>query len=145
MPYLTHAHINWTEGMTFVVSFSSCLDVAAISMDMGQALDTNNELMTVGISNCKFFLMTSLCTSSSIFTKCAFLVVVSGLLGGFTGSYIFSQTLFTYRTGCRSRWIGILVGLSFVAGKIFGHARHSELTTMCLDTYFVFYQLSYLK
>jgi len=66
-------------GMTFVVSFSSCLDVAAISMDMGQALDTNNELMTVGISN-----------------------FVSGLLGGFTGSYIFSQTLFTYRTGCRS-------------------------------------------
>lgn len=40
--------------MTFVVSFSSCLDVAAISMDMGQALDTNNELMTVGISNCKY-------------------------------------------------------------------------------------------
>jgi MFS superfamily sulfate permease-like transporter len=41
-------------GMTFVVSFSSCLDVAAISMDMGQALDTNNELMTVGISNCEY-------------------------------------------------------------------------------------------
>eukprot|EP00804_Cyclotella_cryptica_P022109 CCRYP_011586-RC/>CCRYP_011586-RC protein AED:0.10 eAED:0.10 QI:247/1/1/1/0.2/0.36/11/319/943 len=79
-------------GMTFVVSFSSCLDVAAISMDMGQALDTNNELMTVGISN-----------------------FVSGCLGGFTGSYIFSQTIFTYRTGCRSRWIGILVGLSFLA------------------------------
>eukprot|EP00804_Cyclotella_cryptica_P022111 CCRYP_011586-RA/>CCRYP_011586-RA protein AED:0.29 eAED:0.29 QI:247/1/0.83/1/0.2/0.33/6/0/513 len=82
-------------GMTFVVSFSSCLDVAAISMDMGQALDTNNELMTVGISN-----------------------FVSGCLGGFTGSYIFSQTIFTYRTGCRSRWIGILVGLSFLAGKV---------------------------
>ncbi|KAL7522385.1 hypothetical protein ACHAWX_007050 [Stephanocyclus meneghinianus] len=65
-------------GMTFVVSFSSCLDVAAISMDMGQALDTNNELMTVGISN-----------------------FLSGCLGGFTGSYIFSQTIFTYRTGCR--------------------------------------------
>ena len=41
-------------GMVFVVSFSSCLDVAAISMDMGQALDTNNELMTVGISNCEY-------------------------------------------------------------------------------------------
>ena len=40
-------------GMVFVVSFSSCLDVAAISMDMGEALDTNKELMTVGISNCK--------------------------------------------------------------------------------------------
>lgn len=39
--------------MVFVVSFSSCLDVAAIAMDMGEALDTNSELMTVGISNCK--------------------------------------------------------------------------------------------
>ena len=41
-------------GMVFVVSFSSCLDVAAIAMDMGEALDTNNELMTVGISNRKW-------------------------------------------------------------------------------------------
>lgn len=46
--------IDVVLGMTFVVSFSSCLDVAAISMDMGQALDTNNELMTVGISNCEY-------------------------------------------------------------------------------------------
>ena len=66
--------------------------IAAISMDMGEALDTNNELMTVGISN-----------------------LLSGLTGGMTGSYIFSQTIFTYRTGCRSRWIGILVALTFVA------------------------------
>jgi len=79
-------------GMVFVVSFSSCLDVAAISMDMGEALDVNNELTTVGISN-----------------------LVSGLAGGFTGSYIFSQTIFTYRTGCRSRWIGILVAFTFIA------------------------------
>ncbi|KAL9190695.1 hypothetical protein ACHAXT_000401 [Thalassiosira profunda] len=79
-------------GMVFVVSFSSCLDVAAISMDMGEALDVNNELMTVGISN-----------------------FVSGLGGGFTGSYIFSQTIFTYRTGCRSRWVGILVACTFIA------------------------------
>ena len=61
-------------------------------MDMGESLDTNNELMTVGISN-----------------------LLSGLTGGMTGSYIFSQTIFTYRTGCRSRWIGILVALTFVA------------------------------
>jgi SulP family sulfate permease len=40
-------------GMVFVVSFSSCLDVAAISMDLGEALDVNKELTTVGISNCK--------------------------------------------------------------------------------------------
>ena len=40
-------------GMVFVVSFASCLDVAAISMDMGEALDTNKELTTVGICNCE--------------------------------------------------------------------------------------------
>jgi sulfate permease, SulP family len=40
-------------GMVFVVSFASCLDVAAISMDMGQPLDTNKELITVGICNSK--------------------------------------------------------------------------------------------
>jgi SulP family sulfate permease len=40
-------------GMVFVVSFASCLDVAAISIDMGEALDTNRELRTVGICNCE--------------------------------------------------------------------------------------------
>lgn len=83
--------ISTWAGMVFVVSFSSCLDVAAISMDMGESLDTNNELMTVGISN-----------------------FVSGLAGGFTGSYIFSQTIFTYRTNCRSRWIGVIVAFTFI-------------------------------
>ena len=55
-------------------------------MDMGRQLDFNHELMTVGISN-----------------------LLSGLTGGFTGSYIFSQTLFTFRTGTRSRICGGLV------------------------------------
>lgn len=32
-------------GMVFVVSFASCLDVAAISIDMGQPLDTNRYVM----------------------------------------------------------------------------------------------------
>lgn len=41
-------------GMVFVVSFASCLDVAAISIDMGEALDTNRELATVGICNCRY-------------------------------------------------------------------------------------------
>jgi MFS superfamily sulfate permease-like transporter len=50
---------TWT-GMVFVVSFASCLDVAAISMDMGEALDTNKELMTVGIGNCKMILVSIL-------------------------------------------------------------------------------------
>jgi SulP family sulfate permease len=79
-------------GMVFVVSFASCLDVAAISMDMGEALDTNRELATVGICN-----------------------VMSGLTFGFTGSYIFSQTIFTYRTGVHSKWIGVIIMIVFLA------------------------------
>lgn len=66
--------------MYFVVAFSSCLDVAAIQMELGRPLDFNHELKTVGVSN-----------------------ILSGLTGGQTGSYIFSQTIFTMRTGIRSR------------------------------------------
>jgi SulP family sulfate permease len=49
-----------------------------MQMDMGKQLDFNHELITVGLAN-----------------------AVSGLSGGFTGSYIFSTTVFTYRTGAR--------------------------------------------
>lgn len=79
-------------GMVFVVSFSSCLDVAAISMDMGEVLEVNKELMTVGIAN-----------------------TLSGLTVGFTGSYIFSQTIFTCRTGANSRWVGVFVAFAEIA------------------------------
>ena len=34
-------------GMVFVVSFASCLDVAAISIDMGQPLDTNRYVLNL--------------------------------------------------------------------------------------------------
>lgn len=78
-------------GMVFVVSFASCLDIAAISMDMGEALDTNKEMVTVGVSN-----------------------LMSGLLFGFSGSYIFSQTIFTYRTGCHSRYIGVFIMVAYL-------------------------------
>ena len=73
-------------GMVFVISFSSSLDVAAISMDMGQPLNTDKELEVIGYSN-----------------------VVSGLTGGYTGSYIFSQTIFQYRTMVHSRWVGFVI------------------------------------
>eukprot|EP00536_Pseudo-nitzschia_multiseries_P012005 jgi/Psemu1/320162/estExt_fgenesh1_pm.C_4380002 len=73
-------------GMVFVVSFASCLDVAAIAIDMGQPLDTNKELATVGICN-----------------------FMSGMTLGFTGSYIFSQTIFMYRTGVHDRCIGVMI------------------------------------
>jgi SulP family sulfate permease len=73
-------------GMYFVVAFSSSLDVAAIEMNMGTELDYNHELVTVGWSN-----------------------TLSGLLGGFTGSYIFSQTIFTLKSNTNSRIPGIVV------------------------------------
>ncbi|OWZ19718.1 Sulfate Permease [Phytophthora megakarya] len=76
-------------GMVFIVAFSSCLDIAAIELDMGSKLDFNHELKTVGWSN-----------------------VVSGLLGGYTGSYIFSQTIFTYRSKTNSRIVGVCVIVS---------------------------------
>ena len=40
--------------------------------------------------------------------------VMSGLTFGFTGSYIFSQTIFTYRTGVHSRLIGLLIMVVFL-------------------------------
>uniref|UniRef100_K3WTS9 STAS domain-containing protein n=1 Tax=Globisporangium ultimum (strain ATCC 200006 / CBS 805.95 / DAOM BR144) TaxID=431595 RepID=K3WTS9_GLOUD len=92
------AQVYWSQipkqittwlGMVFVVSFSSCLDVAAIEMDMGSQLAINHELASVGWSN-----------------------VVSGLFGGYTGSYIFSQTIFTYRSKTNSRVVGVCVIIS---------------------------------
>lgn len=80
------AQVPVFASMVFVVAFSSCLDVAAIEMDMGEPLDVNAELATVGYSN-----------------------IASGLLGGFTGSYIFSQTIFTCRSGMHTRLVGMLV------------------------------------
>ncbi|KAF8062987.1 hypothetical protein HT031_003826 [Scenedesmus sp. PABB004] len=64
-------------GLFFVVVFGSCLDVAAIQADMPFPIDFNSELGTVGLSN-----------------------VLVGLSGaGYTGSYIFSQTIFSMRAG----------------------------------------------
>ena len=57
-------------------------------MDNGAPLDVNSALTVVGWSN-----------------------VASGLLGGFTGSYIFSQTVFTCRSGAHSRIVGAVVAV----------------------------------
>eukprot|EP01034_Spumella_vulgaris_P025301 gene25301-31741_t len=74
--------------MFLVVAFSSSLDVAAIEMEVGLPLDYNTELFTVGMSN-----------------------VASGLLGGYTGSYIFSQTIFNLRRRVSSRLCGYTVAV----------------------------------
>ena len=73
-------------GLFLIVSFSSSLDVAAIEMECGRPLNYDHELTTVGISN--------LC---------------SGMTGGFSGSYIFSQTIFSFRRGITSRWSGWVI------------------------------------
>ena len=76
-------------GMTFVVALSSSLDVAAIELELKRPLDYNFELSTVGLSNC-----------------------LSGVTGGYTGSYIFSQSIFSLRAGIRSRLSGFVLALS---------------------------------
>jgi len=74
--------------MTLVVALSSCLDVAAIELELGKKLDYDHELSTVGLSN-----------------------FVSGVTGGYSGSYIFSQTIFTLRSGVRDRIAGFTVAI----------------------------------
>jgi MFS superfamily sulfate permease-like transporter len=106
-------------GMIFVVALSSSLDVAAIELELNAPLDYNHELKTVGISN-----------------------IVSGLTGGYTGSYIFSQSVFSLRAGIRSRLAGYILALcqiiyivtpfpvlSFVPNFFFG----SLLSMICVD------------
>ncbi|KAG7399129.1 hypothetical protein PHYBOEH_009707 [Phytophthora boehmeriae] len=83
--HLTPQIPTWIA-MYFVVAFSSSLDVAAVETALGKPLDHNHELQTVGISN-----------------------LLSGMGGGFTGSYLFSQTIFTLRGKLDSRYVGLVV------------------------------------
>ena len=76
---------SWVA-MVVVVAFSSCLDVAAIEMEVAKPLNYNHELKTVGLSN-----------------------LLSGCLGGYTGSYIFSQTIFNLRARVASRVTGLVI------------------------------------
>lgn len=108
--------------MTVVVALSSSLDVAAIEIELKRPLDYNYELKTVGLSN-----------------------IISGLTGGYTGSYIFSQTIFSMRSGIRSRLCGFVLAflmlltvvmpiniLAYVPNYFFG----SLLMFICLDLLF---------
>jgi SulP family sulfate permease len=116
------SQIGTLLAMISVVALSSSLDVAAIEIELKRPLDYNHELSTVGISN-----------------------VISGVLGGYTGSYIFSQTIFSLRMGIRSRLMGYVISclsivaviipfniLSYVPNLFFG----SLLMLICLDLMF---------
>jgi MFS superfamily sulfate permease-like transporter len=108
--------------MIFVVSLSSSLDVAAIEIELNKPLHYNHELKMVGISN-----------------------IVSGITGGYTGSYIFSQSIFSLRAGIRSRLAGFVLALvqflvlalpfpilKYVPNFFFG----SLLAMICIDLMF---------
>jgi MFS superfamily sulfate permease-like transporter len=105
--------------MIMVVALSSSLDVAAIELELNTPLDYNRELQMVGLSN-----------------------LVSGVTGGYTGSYIFSQSIFSLRSGIRSRLAGYVLALtqvvflvlpvpllSYVPNFFFG----SLLSMICID------------
>jgi sulfate permease, SulP family len=105
--------------MIFVVALSSSLDVAAIELELKRPLDYNHELKMVGLSN-----------------------VVSGMTGGYTGSYIFSQSIFSLRAGIRSRLAGYVLAmcqiivlvipvpiLAYVPNFFFG----TMLSMICID------------
>ena len=68
------------------------MDIAAIQQDVPFKIDFNRELTTVAVSN-----------------------MIAGASGaGYTGSYIFSQTVFTMRAGVNSRINGwIIAGAEF--------------------------------
>mmetsp|Transcript_99056 Transcript_99056/g.317743 ORF Transcript_99056/g.317743 Transcript_99056/m.317743 type:complete len:954 (+) Transcript_99056:112-2973(+) len=72
-------------GLVCVVAFGSVLDIAAIQTEQPQPLDFDGELRMIGVSN-----------------------IASGFSGGFTGSYIFSQTIFSQRqrvTSSSNGWV----------------------------------------
>lgn len=108
--------------MILVVALSSSLDVAAIELELKRPLDYNHELKMVGLSN-----------------------FVSGMTGGYTGSYIFSQSIFSLRAGIRSRLAGYVLAmcqiiflvlpvpiLAYVPNFFFG----SLLSMICIDLMF---------
>jgi len=95
--YIQFDQVIWSampgQGMTalsmiLVVALSSSLDIAAIDLELPKPLEYNYELRMVGISN-----------------------FVSGMTGGYTGSYIFSQTIFSLRAGIRSRVCGFVIAI----------------------------------
>lgn len=105
--------------MIIVVALSSSLDIAAIDLEIAKPLEYNFELRMIGISN-----------------------IFSGLTGGYTGSYIFSQSIFSLRAGIRSRLMGFVIALceaitvvipisilSYVPNFVFG----SLLIMICVD------------
>lgn len=75
-------------GLIIVVTFGSSLDVAAIQAELPYKLDFSKEIEMIGLSN-----------------------LLNGLVGGWTGSYLFAQTIFTMRAQVTSKLCGVTVTL----------------------------------
>lgn len=87
------AQIPRAVALAAVVTFGSCLDIAAIQADTPEDLSFDHELATVGASN-----------------------LLAGALGaGLTGSYIFSCVLFSMRAGVAHRAHGAIISASLLA------------------------------
>jgi len=82
------AQLPLVAGLFCVVAFGSVLDVAAIQAEQPKPLDFDRELKMIGMSN-----------------------FASGCCGGFTGSYIFSQTVFSQRQGVAHELNGLTIGI----------------------------------
>ncbi len=75
-------------GMVMVIAFGSSLDIAAVEMGTGVPLDTDEQLVTIGLSN-----------------------LITGCTGGFAGSYIFTQTLLGFRTRFHKRSVALIMAV----------------------------------
>eukprot|EP00793_Prasinoderma_coloniale_P003091 PRCOL_00006558-RA len=103
----------------FLVAFGSSLDVAAIQSEFDGVLDYNKELQLIGVSN-----------------------VLTGLGGaGFTGSYIFSMTLFNLRSGVGNRVCGIVIMLGGLAFFLIPFSMVNYLPSFFLGSLLVFFGL----
>lgn len=86
---LIPTHMKTIIPLFLLVAFGSSLDIAAIQQEYTKEIDFNRELGTVGFQN-----------------------VIAGIsFAGYTGSYIFSMTLFSLRNGIDTRLAGCIVAV----------------------------------
>lgn len=122
--YLTHWDlIIWSAypqcfltefSMLLVVALSSSLDVAAVELELlsqhSRTSEEEEEEEVVKVTSPKVHSGPSLNYDKEL-TMVGLSNLISGLTGGYTGSYIFSQTIFSLRAGIRSRLAGYVLSL----------------------------------
>jgi hypothetical protein len=135
------------------------VDIAAVQQDIPQRIDFDRELTTVGTRlyflalpysfaqswTCCCFFVTHpwhppLTESFFLFKITAVSNMVTGSLGiGFTGSYIFSQTVFTMRAGIANRANGWVVAALEAAIFLYPHSVVQYLPNYFLGALLVWF------